>query len=60
MPLIPPTCKPGSRCRRDRERVAGRCNLLEINGTDSPLLIPQGNSREIFGRLIGPRLSDLK
>lgn len=32
-----------------------RCNLLEINGTDSPSLIHQGNSKELFGWLIGPR-----
>ena len=34
---------------------ANDVTLLEINGTDSPSLIHQGNSKELFGWLIGPR-----
>ena len=45
-----------------RDRVAGRRNLLELNGTDSPFLILQGNSKELFGQAhrtqIGPKLAD--
>src|SRR5207245_1516465 len=36
--------------------VTGRCNLLDLNGTDSPFLILQVTLWPAYWTLIGPRL----